>query len=812
MTEIISISKARIGVFLCQCGQKIESKIDLNALQEMVRQNKLITYTAIESFPCSAPGFEAIKTAIIEHNLDRLIIAGCEARVILKKFEQQFVELGLDQGQIDIVNLRGHVAQVHEDDPGKLAEKGAKLIAASAAFLDTLRPSPKVKIDFNGPVMIIGGGIGSYSAAQELSRRQIETIVDVYTEDVDDEIRMLHEHYPGERSQHDRLRKIITEVHESPYVRLLTQGQLEKVMGRVGDYSVVLSGEDNKPPRQFQVGAIIAALDGQMLNQGSDFGHDGVKVICHTEMEERLWVHGAPNCRVVFWINDPESGRPWEYLSVRAAWNMACFIKENTFQAEVCIFYNEEMNVPLTADQRIKARELDIDWIPYNGGIRPTVQNGYVTYNNSDDQIERELPWDMLVISPLRSPGIESLKIAEILGLDIADGEFLERNPQMVRPEQVGQDEKFVVGSARRPCDLRDALRQGRRAAAKVAQIVEQAEAGELYAPRMVCTVDSSKCIGCGLCREICDCGGIEPVDGFGGNVPREVDPMVCTGGGTCAAACPYHALDLQNNTTKQREARVASLVQSMAENEVLGFGCNWGGSAAADHAGLQGLKYDSRFYLLSFGCIGQLDPAIMGRAFLEGANGLLLVGCPPEECHHSYGLDHAWGRVNLMKKLLDCCGIERERIALAHSDMNKPEQFIRSVESFLATIDDLGPIKRDKMLTGKIRSLYNTLLNSRVRWVHGASLRRPYESTYPADQRNALAFDVTMSDVVAEEFVRSRVISLLQESKEVWQLESIANTLEEENKRIIGCLRDLSSEGLISRIFKDRVPYYTMM
>ena len=59
---------------------------------------------------------------------------------------------------------------------------------------------------------------------------------------------------------------------------------------------------------------------------------------------------------------------------------------------------------------------------------------------------------------------------------------------------------------------------------------------------------------------------------------------------------------------------------------------------------------------------------------------------------------------------------------------------------------------------------------------------------------------------------MRARVINLLQESKEVWQLESIAKTLEEENKRILGCLRDLSNEGLISRIFKDRVPFYTMM
>ena len=157
------------------------------------------------------------------------------------------------------------------------------------------------------------------------------------------------------------------------------------------------------------------------------------------------------------------------------------------------------------------------------------------------------------------------------------EGEFLERNPQMVRPEQVGLDEKFLAGSARRPCDLREALRQGRRAARKTAEIAKLAAEGELYAPRMICTVDQSKCLGCGLCKEICDCGGISPVEGPGGRIPRVVDPMVCTGGGTCAAACPYQALILQNNSTEQKEARVSVLAQSLAGDEYMGIGCNWG-------------------------------------------------------------------------------------------------------------------------------------------------------------------------------------------------------------------------------------------
>ncbi len=805
-------NNGNLGVFLCQCGQKIASAVDLAALESMVKKNQKVAHADTLPYPCMAPGLKNIKEAIREKDLDRVVIAGCEGRILTKKFEQELVDEGLEQGQVEMVNLRDHVAQVHDGDPEELAVKGSKLIHAAVAGLSVLDPSPKIQVSFDGPVMVLGGGIATYSVAQELLRRDIDAIIAVNTDEAEDEIRMLHEHYPGERQYHDRLTRIMDEVHSSPLIKKISVGDLETVMGRMGDYAITFASEDDKPPRVYQAGAIVAALDGQMLNQGSDFGHDGVRVVCQTEIEEYLWLHGPPDKRLVFWINDPETPeRPWAHLASRTAFHIACYIRENAMGSQVGILYNENMAVPLSAGERKRCRELGIEWIAYDSSIRPTVQDGYITYTNPEDNIEYELVWDMLCLSPLRSTGAEAQKVARILGFDVVEGDFLERNPQMVRPEQVGQEEKFLAGSARTPCDLREALRQGRRAAARIAKIVDLARQGELYAPRMVCSVDSTKCIGCGLCNEICDCGGIEPFEGQGGNIPRRVDPMVCTGGGTCAAACPYHALTLQNNSSAQREAKAATLARLMAENEYMGWGCNWGGAAAADHAGLQGMTYDRRFHLLTVGCIGMLDPVILGRTFLEGGNGLLLVGCPPEECHHSYGLDHTWSRANIVKKLLSLCGIERERIALAHVDLSSPDEYVRTVESFVATMDRLGPIKRDEATLERIRAMYDALHNPRVRWVLGAGLRRPYETDYPSDQRNAMAYDKSLSDVLTEEYIRVRVMNLLKDTGEVLELKQITRALGEDQKKVIGCLKELSGEGMISRIFKDRTPFYTL-
>jgi coenzyme F420-reducing hydrogenase delta subunit/ferredoxin len=803
---------SKIGVFLCECGRRIAPLVDLEKLASSLQDEPLVDYVAVEPYACLAPGLEKLKQAVEQNGLDRLVVAGCEARVMLKKFQDELAATGLEEGQIDMVNLRGHVAQVSDLSPEDKAAKGFKLIKATAAGLAALAPSKREKVEFTGPVMILGGGIATYSAAQELSRREIDCIIAVSTDEWEDEIRMLHEHYPGERHYYDRLEAIMKEVDASPFVRRITVGELTSMAGRTGEYHVTFSDPMGGPPRVYQVGAIIAALDGQMLNQGTDFGHDGRTVICHTEAEELLWTLGVPDGKVVFWINDYEAGHPeYAYLAARSAWSMARYMREHSPLTQVTMLYNHNMPVPLSAGERAASRKLGINWVPYDGSLRPTVQAGFVTYCDPDDHTEQEMPWDRLILSPRRSVGHEATKVAHVLGLEHVEGHFLEPHKQRVRPEMVGRAEAFLAGSARYPCDLHEALRQGRRAAAKTAEMVEKASQGELYAPRMVCKVDESKCIGCGLCKEICDCGGIEPVEGPGGNIPRHVDPMVCTGGGTCAAACPYHALTLQNNTTGQREARVATLARELAGDEVLAFGCAWGGLAAADNAGVKGLKHDPRLYMLRVSCIGQLDPSVLARAFLEGANRLLLIGCPPEDCHHSYGLDHTWSRVNLIKKLLALCGFDRRRIALAHADLNQPEEYIRTVESYVNSMAALGPIERTPENQEKLAGLYATVNSARVRWVLGATLRRPWEEVYPGNQRNALAFDRDMMGVVSEEFIRARVANLLKDTQRPYQLRELADALNEDEKPLMESIREMVGEGVIGRMHKDGVAHYVL-
>ncbi|MBU0994444.1 MAG: hydrogenase iron-sulfur subunit [Proteobacteria bacterium] len=804
--------KPKIGVFICKCGQKIDPFIDLSAMKVTVSKTDDVTCCEVLPYPCLEPGMTEIIKSIKEKEVNRLVVAGCESRLMLKKFEKRLESEGLKKGQIDVVNLRGHVAAVSDLSPKEKAEKGARLVNASIAEMRALHPSIQQNVHIEHPPMILGGGVASFTAAQELARKGIECYLSIPETDPDIILQQLYQKYLGERSNYPRLKKIIEDVLKNDRVTILPETEIVSLSGITGDYSAALTvpGELNR--KRYQVGTIIACLDGELTAPGPEFGYDGKTVLCQTDLENIIYNAVIPSGQTVFWINDYETGQE-EYarLSTRSAWTMSRHILENSKKSQVIILYNQKMSLPLTASERSLSRKLGIIWVPYDKAVQPVIQLGFVSFGGVNDHLEHEIPWDRIVLSPIRKIGGNSMQTAKILGIIHEESEFLGVHHAKVRPEMVGREESYLAGSARYSCDLNEALNQGKQAGKKNAEMYQKSAENTLFAPRVVCIVDTTKCVGCGQCQEICDCGGIGIAEGLGGGIPRVVDPMVCTGGGTCAAACPYQALTLQNNTNDQREARVGELAKQLKNNEFVAFACSWAGLPAADNAGNRGLNYNPDIHIIGIPCVGQIDPSVMARAFVDGAPGLLLVGCDPENCHHSFGVDHAWSRVNILKKLFTLCGFDRRRITMAHADLNHPEDFVKTVESFSKMLKALGPIEKTPDNQKKLESIYKLVkTNSRVRLLLSSGLRRPWEATYRGDQRYALEYDRSdFMDALKEELLKVRLEGIFREESRPFDLDEIISKVVDDQNRIINQLSELVAEGAIERTYKQGKPFY---
>ena len=100
-------------------------------------------------------------------------------------------------------------------------------------------------------------------------------------------------------------------------------------------------------------------------------------------------------------------------------------------------------------------------------------------------------------------------------------------------------------------------------------------------------------------------------------------------------------------------------------EPKIVGFLCNWCSYTGADLAGTSRIKYASNLRVIRTMCTARIDPTFVLKALLKGADGVLICGCHPGDCHYVEGNYKAMRRFPLLRKLLDDYGIEHERVQL---------------------------------------------------------------------------------------------------------------------------------------------------
>ncbi|UCC51264.1 MAG: hydrogenase iron-sulfur subunit [Anaerolineaceae bacterium] len=129
-------------------------------------------------------------------------------------------------------------------------------------------------------------------------------------------------------------------------------------------------------------------------------------------------------------------------------------------------------------------------------------------------------------------------------------------------------------------------------------------------------------------------------------------------------------------------------------EPVVIGFTCNWCSYRAADMAGTARLKYPPNIRLVRLMCSGGLDPTFVLKALSGGADGVLITGCHPGECHYLEQNYKALRRYKLLLRTIAQMGIEPERVKLVWASAAEGVQLAREITEFVEEIRALGPLK----------------------------------------------------------------------------------------------------------------------
>ena len=134
-------------------------------------------------------------------------------------------------------------------------------------------------------------------------------------------------------------------------------------------------------------------------------------------------------------------------------------------------------------------------------------------------------------------------------------------------------------------------------------------------------------------------------------------------------------------------------------EPKIVAFVCNWCTYAGADLTGTSRTKYSANVKIIRFPCTGRIDFMILMKAFENGADGIIVSGCHPNDCHYSTGNFHARRRWIVFRNLLNFTGIETERIQFSWVSAAEGFKWADVVNNTVKKIKEMGPNENYKKI-----------------------------------------------------------------------------------------------------------------
>jgi F420-non-reducing hydrogenase iron-sulfur subunit len=124
----------------------------------------------------------------------------------------------------------------------------------------------------------------------------------------------------------------------------------------------------------------------------------------------------------------------------------------------------------------------------------------------------------------------------------------------------------------------------------------------------------------------------------------------------------------------------------------IVAFLCNWCSYAGADLAGTSRIQYPANIHVIRVMCTGRINPLFVVNAFQQGADGVLVSGCHPGDCHYMEGNFFARRRFTMMRKLLEYVGVEPERFHMSWVSASEGAKWKDVVEEVVESAQKVGP------------------------------------------------------------------------------------------------------------------------
>jgi heterodisulfide reductase subunit A len=228
---------ARIGVFVCHCGDNISRTVDVAAVAEAARKMLGVVYAVDYKYMCSDPGQQLIKTAITKHRLTGVVVAACSPHMHEPTFRRASAESALNPYLCEIANIREHCSWVH-DDREAATEKAIDLVRIIVEKVKKDQELYPIRVPVTKRALVIGGGIAGIQTALDIANAGHEVVLVEKTPSIGGHMAQLSETFPTLDCSQCILTPRMVEVGQHPKIKLYVYSEVESVEGFIGNFEV----------------------------------------------------------------------------------------------------------------------------------------------------------------------------------------------------------------------------------------------------------------------------------------------------------------------------------------------------------------------------------------------------------------------------------------------------------------------------------------------------------------------------------------------------------------------------------------------
>ena len=240
----------------------------------------------------------------------------------------------------------------------------------------------------------------------------------------------------------------------------------------------------------------------------------------------------------------------------------------------------------------------------------------------------------------------------------------------------------------------------------------------------------------------------------------------------------------------------------STFEPKILGFCCTWCSYAAADLAGVSRVQYAHNIVIVRVMCSGRVDPKFVLEGFLNGADGVMILGCHLGDCHYTSGNYEAMNAVVVLRKLLEYAGLDLGRLTLDWASAAEGGRFADLVNTFTEQVRKLGPLgsveeMSDDELEFELKAAKLAAEGKKLRGVAGKQTEFTTEGNKYGEVFTRHEMNRVLEGIIADEIPISKIRMLAQE--EPLSVKEMATKIGLNPPRILKYVSALRRKGLIN-------------